>query len=235
MKENHITFQMMSEFIDGDISEQDKKDEFFSHMNSCKDCSKEFEKLNKMMILFSEAGKREFTLDTFSSDTMREIKKRALRRKAKSYMPAAAAASVMVLVGYGLFNPFKTAEISSPVAENKSENRAVISSEIKSNSNEADDVLDIVRKNNAKILRVTDNFIEGEVSEKSYSRLKRNLGFRKVVFSSPSAVVPKVSSNQWRNNNIAPVGFGNYMHGSSEEPLDTVKPKEKSVRFRIYR
>ncbi len=250
MKENHITFQTMSDFIDGDIIPQDKKDEFFTHINTCAECAKEFEKLNKMMNLFSEAGKRDFSLETFSYDTMRKIKKRALRRKAKSFMPAAAAASVMVLIGYGLFNPFKTADIQLPVAENKIENKAEIGTGIIpvvtnisnlgniSNVNvinETEDVLDIIRKNNAKILKISDNFIEGEVTEKSYSKLKRNLGFRKVVFSSPSAVVPKSSSNQWRNSNISPVGFGNYIQGAAEDPLDGVKSTEKSVRFRIYK
>ncbi len=87
-------------------------------------------------------------------------------------------------------------------------------------------VIDVISRNNATIIKVTDLYIEGEVSQAAYSRLRKDLGFRKVVYSlvRNSAATPL--------ENIEEVGT---TRGPLYGGLSQDNSTAQSIRFRVYR
>jgi len=96
---------------------------------------------------------------------------------------------------------------------------------------ESEKIIDIIRKYKAKILKVNDLCIEGEVPYSSFSRLRRELGFRKVVFSVSGESAFKETSKNWRSDDIEEVGIG----PQNDYSVNAKRSAEKYIRFRVYK
>jgi len=93
-------------------------------------------------------------------------------------------------------------------------------------ANDTSKVVDIISRNNAKILKVTDLYIEGEVSGGSFKRLRKELGFRKVSY----AFVRGESGTS--SNFIEEVGT---LSNKAYMDAETNGNPSRAIRFRVYK
>ncbi|HOO71112.1 MAG TPA: hypothetical protein PK926_05055 [Spirochaetota bacterium] len=215
-KEKHILFQRMSQLIDNDIATEEEKNFVLDHIESCDFCKREYARLQEMMRYFSRLR----SIDHLNFDlSSRIIEKYSSRRRKvffRKVIPAAAAAAVFIFA-LGINNSLQNTSVSSNMAQLKMEKPA---------SNDTRNVIAIISHNNASIIKVTDLYIEGEVSKADYSRLRKDLGFRKVVFSLSK------NDNGTVMKNIEEVGT---LSGSSSDGVPGNANQNESIRFRVYK
>jgi hypothetical protein len=135
------------------------------------------------------------------------------------------AASIMIITGIGLFN----AGIIGV------QDRTTIADEgYRRSYNDSERVIDIIRKHDATIFQVTDQFVEGTVPVSSFNELRRHLGSRKVAYILMEESEPEMGVH-W-SNAIEEVALDDGRPAGDWEPVtqDSVSAK-KIIRFRVFR
>jgi hypothetical protein len=181
MKE-HITTEKLSEYIDG-FSDSSEKSRIESHLSLCSQCRSELESLKKMLTRMS--GMKTLAIkntEQFVSLTMSKIRR---HRKAKilrhAMMPAAAAAVVLVVVGFGFFEDHRHAAslktASQSVSHDAAEFTAVDYEDVVGASASVRSIVATLQKNHATVTKKTDDYIEATVSLEDYQKIRSTFGF----------------------------------------------------------
>ena len=217
MNGDHIIFQTMSDLYDGHCDEKEKK-AVLAHFESCKSCEDEYRRLQKTLSLLADYGNRVRPFDDFADETIKRIFRNKKRRMLYKSLPAIAA-SFLIIVSFAL---------SESGIFRKSATQVEISKEA-SVPGEAETVVNIIANHrSAKLIIVTDDYIEGEIPLYDYRKLRRELGPRKVR---QTLVQQSQEPARSHKRNIEEVGMSDGHEDIAPKPED----KARLVRFRIYR
>ncbi len=235
MKTAHVTFAQLSDLYDGILSEQEEK-LVADHLESCLECQKEFEMLKKTLCCLAPLRETAFCTEEFSPRTMKLVKKRASRSASGRFVPAAAAAA-FIIGGYTFFfsgpaNNYGTDSTDFVIAGSTGNNRfenAVSRTGSKNVKNTTRDVINAIADNKARIVRISDSFIEGEVSLSEFLNLKSQLGARHIDFAqiSESSDADRI---RW-NSGIEEVSLSNVTWQDEEAR----GPEKDLIRFRVFK
>jgi hypothetical protein len=160
------------------------------------------------------------TPDLLLVSTMKRIK--FIRRK-KLFLKSAPAiaASFIIIAGAGIFNAGLFTTGRQSVIADKSAYGLLSDSER---------LIEIIRKHNATISDITQDYVEGTVPVATFDRLRREFGARKVAY------LPEEGSGavniDW-GNAIEEVGAGDIR--SWEQQGHTTGAPKRYIRFRVFR
>jgi|GEM_PF-813925 len=226
MSAEHISFDKLSDLHDDEISIQEEKDFILQHLEECIQCGGEFRRLKDTICHCIAFRNMNFCNENMSIRIMKVVRWR--RRKAVFYraLPAVAA-SVIIIAGAGIF----TSGMFNP-GNSESSDSSVSASMY--DATDMEQVVKILSKNNAKILQVSDLFIEGETTVEKFKKLRRDLGFRKVVYSLTNQKAQYRQSWQWKNPGIEEVGMSSKEFASASAFPDA-REQEKYIRFRVFK
>jgi len=224
MSSNHIPFQTMSDLYDDEIQTRAEREAVLKHIETCKVCALEYKQLGKMLQICRQFSSLSFPLKDLSLLTLQRFRSAKRRKLFLKSLPAMAA-SILIIAGVGLFN----AGIIGV------QDRATIADEGSRRSyNDSERVIDIIRKHNATISQVTDQFVEGTVPVSSFNELRSHLGSRKVAYILMEESEPEMGVH-W-GNAIEEVALDDGWPAGDWEPVmqdsGTVK---KIIRFRVFR
>jgi len=228
MTDGHVVFEKMSALFDNDISTEEERCLILDHIEICPVCSAEYEKLKKMEGLLSMLAGQEYVLTGLSSRTLSGYRSRKRRMMFNRYIPAVAA-SCLIIVGAGLTTSYFFNDASTGTIVNLADTTV--------HEGSAEQIVDIIRKYDASILKVSDMYVEGETTLENFNRLRRNLGFRKVGYNltiHSASDISKSRSSTKAMGNIETVSMGNI---NQREIIKRGKDSalKKYVRFRVYR
>jgi hypothetical protein len=178
----HITTEKLSEYIDG-FSESGEKSRIESHLSFCAQCRNELESLQRMIAHIGDMKNIVIAnTEQFISSTMAKIRR---RRKIKLFrhamMPVAAAAVVLFIVGFGLFEDhqqsaaLKTA--SHTMSQDAKDLAAVDYEDVVGTSASSRSIIATLQNNHAMVTKQTDDYIEATVSLEDYQKIRSSFGF----------------------------------------------------------
>ena len=175
---DHIAFEKLSNFYDNETA-HDETMELIEHINGCSFCKGEYNQLTEMLEYCSALREAFVCSEDFVNKTMGVIKWRIRRQTLMTRLPLVAA-SVIVIGGAFAF----ASMLNQPAKMNLAEKITTAEKPSYSMpvSNDTEYVIGILSSNNASILKVSDLFIEGEIPAAYFSKLRRELGFRKVFY-----------------------------------------------------
>ena len=231
MNNGHIPFRKMSDLYD-DVFPEEEKEDILNHIASCSVCKSKYYKLRRTLGYLSRLKNQDFDLSGLPARTITKFKFRKRNKVLLKTIPAIAAA-ILVIIGIGIFNlnPFDNTDAFN-------QRNQLTSNDSGTNLNDSEKVLNIIRNHNAKIKKVSELYIEGEIPLEKFRNLRRDLGFRKVSFSLIVHSSPIESSSKreqiynWKTN-IEEVAVGNNA-SNGQNRTGSVKQVQK-VRFRVYR
>lgn len=180
MKKEHITFNKLSDLCDNALP-QKEADSLMAHLQACSACSREYSDINtlvKMVSCLRFLGMK--SGEDLVGRTMAQIRKRRRRHALMKYLPTAAvAASIIVMFGFGFFSSDIPMEESrkdlavtteeAPEAPDFTE-PARMHGEITSRY-DIDRTLGILQSNRARVVRLTDSYIDAEISLGHFRRM----------------------------------------------------------------
>lgn len=233
MNDRHVTFEKMSDLYDENIFIEEEKDVILNHIESCPACKSKYYELRKTLSLLSKLRNQNFDLNDLPARTIKIIKSKKRKKILLKAIPAIAA-SFLLIIGLGMFNLglFNKNGIYSD------SERQLTSNDDSAKINDIERVINIIRNHKAKILKVSDLYIEGEVPIEKFRRLRRDLGFRKVSYSlfiHSSPVNSPANSEkiyEWKTN-IEEVAVGNN-RVRNQDQNGSLK-HVKNIRFRVFR
>jgi hypothetical protein len=224
MNGNHISFHMMSDLYDGEIRSKTEREAMLKHIKDCTACALEYKRLGATLRYCRQFSSLSFPLEDLSPRTLGRIRSSQTKKQFLKSLPALAA-SVLIVVGVGLYN---TGIIQIP-------GRSTIADEgYRRSYNDSERVIDIIRQHRATINQVTDEYVEGTVSVSSFDDLRRHLGSRKVAYILMEQSGPEAGVH-W-GDAIEEVGLDENVPAESWEPV-TKDPRNvrKIIRFRVFR
>jgi hypothetical protein len=223
MKDDHISFQQLSDLYDNEIASAERA-ALLKHIEECPACAREYNRLCRTIRYCRRYSDCCFETENLPRATMQKIG--ALKRRKRFMMSVPSiAASVLLIAGISLFN---TGVIKSPGKMNIAELGSGQS------FSDAEQVIDIIRKNNATITQVTDQYIEGTVALAKFQEMRKRLGFRKVAYM-PMEDSDSLAGVHW-NDAIEQVGLDDGQAGDIAEPLSRDPGASKQfIVFRVYR
>jgi len=229
MKRDHISFDEMSDLYDNLIPTEEEKDIFYDHFEACHDCGAEYDRLRRTVCHLAMMRDAEFELTNLSDKT---IKAYMWRRRKQGFLKAmpAVAASLFVIAGAGIFSadPFMDSANEANIS-----NKYVSSSPVASDTEK---VIKILGDHDARILKISDLYIEGEISLADFKKLRRDLGFRKVVYTLTNHSGSNIAqSGQWKNNNIEEVGINSGGGRSIDQRYNNSSANSNQIRFRVFK
>jgi len=219
MNKNCISFEKMSDFCDNQIATEEEKQTISDHIEICPTCGLEYEKLKKTFNFLNDYKKYSFDLTKITDSTMIKIQKKERKKKILKFVPMAMAASLLLVFGVSFL--FNSSNAKSPINTEFANN----------NISDSSKVIQIIKKNNASLLRITDNFIEGEIDRTDYNKLRRELGFRKVAYSLAQKQIPSSIEKRFNNQNIKQASFG----GIDSYTRNNIYQDSEKIRFRVYK
>jgi hypothetical protein len=223
MTDRHIPFDRLSDLHDGEIEISDDKEVIIGHLGECFQCRTEMDRLHNTIMRCVAFRETIVCMDGFHQRTMKVIRWRRRRHSFMKAMPAVAA-SIAIVGGVTLFNSGVPGQEGSV----RQKSTAYVSSAV----TDTEKIVDILGGNNARILTVSDYFIEGEIEAGQFNKLRRDLGFRKVVYN---VVAMGGSQEQPRfNRNIRTVGSMNPMIVGASQ-LSSPVPGSQYIRFRVFK
>jgi hypothetical protein len=210
MSRDHVAFDKISDLYDMDIPTEEEKEFIFEHFDSCSDCNLEYENLRNTLKLVGAIKNDNLLGDKFANRVLKNIK---FDRRKNAFIKSfpAVAASFLIIVSSGLIGTgiFTSSDLDD-------------SSQISELVNDSENVIDIISKYKGKILKVSEFFVEGEVSIKHYNKLRRALGFRKVRH----AIVALED---------APSNFSEVSVFSTDTSNYFIPENKKVVRFKVFK
>ena len=220
MKERHIEFEKLSDLHDGLIQTEEDKEAILEHLETCDECRDNYKAVKKTIDYLQDLERVEPELPEFASGVILKIKSRRAVKTLKSAMQIAAAAMVLIFAGI-LYNIDRG--VVEPIPE------------ISSAEDRTDDLLSIVKKSGARIIRDTDMFIEGEISHDEFKNFRKDIGFRRISYGyrTTSATSGQSSRVSGSIPGMTEVGVqdGLRVAGSAIEDAES----KTVVRFRVYR
>jgi hypothetical protein len=181
MKE-HITTEKLSEYIDGFSANEDKS-RIESHLSFCAQCRNELESLQRMIARMGDVKNIVIeNTEQFILSTMAKIRR---RRKIKIFrhamMPAAAAAIVLFIVGFGLFEDHQQSAALKTASHNMSQDAkdlvAVDYEDVVGTSASSRSIISTLQNNHAIVTKQTEDYIEATVGLEDYQKIRSSFGF----------------------------------------------------------
>jgi hypothetical protein len=228
MKTGHLDFSAICDLYEGQYSTEEEAEKAREHIDSCAECSSEYDQLRRYMSLARDYRISLTLDDTFARQTMARYTRQRMRKRVFKAAPAAAAVFIAALT-FTFFDMTagKSPTSQAPVAREEKKEPVDTASSQKS-------VVSIIRESQGRVLRITDDFIEGEVTLDEFSDLRRKLGFRTVTYriTSSTARTATAPSRSWRN--VEPVSAGGASGIQYSYPSYEGSSSERTVRFRVF-
>ncbi|MBN1532169.1 MAG: zf-HC2 domain-containing protein [Spirochaetes bacterium] len=229
MTTSHVPFETLSDLIDDELSAREKE-LVLLHVNECADCRAELLRLRGTVEL---CGDLAAIRADFSGLSRRVVGRARFRRTVRSFVrfAPAAAAAVVLISSYAIFYDGSEQQEADTAVTREQERIENVAIETPRPVDDVEEVIGILRDNNATITNVSDLYVEGKISVEQFERLRRHLGFRQVAFSV---------------TNEAPAQGVNIMPSYMEEvgsdggfgqtaPIYRATTGERYVRFRVFR
>jgi hypothetical protein len=181
MNTNHVPFEKLSDLIDDELLVQEKE-AVLLHMKECPECRIEMLRLKGTVDMCGNLGTIRADFTGLSRRVVGRVRFRRTARSFVRFAPAAAAA-VVLISGYAIFfggTDKPETETAVTRGEERLENVAI---DTPRPVDDVEEVIGILRDNNATITSVSDLYVEGKISVEQFERLRRHLGFRQVAFS----------------------------------------------------
>lgn len=256
MSERHIDFADLSDLYDGLISTEEEKEKILLHIDKCEACRKEYDSLRATVKLLKDMNNAEIRFLNLSPRVMNRIRMKRNIGLAKRYMPLFAAAVIVFAVGLNILAPEKGADRaisldqSADLRNQIAEKASSLHDKKTVTPQEAGDLLKIINRHDATVVKNNDMFVEGEVSYESFSRLRRELGFRKVSYAYIAQTEPRAETRRGaysmsmespaKRSDISEISlkeksFADEEISVSSEPMTIAQNKKPRVRFRVYK
>lgn len=224
MSGNHIPFHKLSDLYDDEIESRDEREMILRHLDGCESCALEYRRLGETLRLCGSLAELTRSPAGMSAATMKKILSAKKRRQFLKSVPAMAA-SLLIIAGAGLYN-------AGLIGVHERAGVGGVFS--RSQVSDSERVIDIIRKHNATIAQVTDEYVEGTVPVSSFNDLRRGLGLRKVAYM-PVGENESDRNIQW-GNAIEEVGLDDGQEQKAWAPLNGHSGAAvKYVRFRVFR
>jgi len=236
MTDGHVPFTLLSDFHDERISEHGKE-YVREHLSRCEQCRREYRKLEQMLRMLSLVDRAEIrSVETFTASTMDRIRRNAGNRGRSRFLyrvlPSAAAAMVLFMLGVnylwkdGSMFEKKTAIMGPSGADysmvstgrNTPDSR-VIDSRVSIRKN-----MSILRRNRARILLVTDSYIEAESPAYGFEGIRREI-------LTAGTLLPGRAAGDSRSADLELIGDDHPL--ISDFISQTAPSRQKTVRFRV--
>lgn len=193
MNGNHITFDRLSRFHDGDFISAAERREIENHLETCDLCKKELLKIQRLVGMISCLGSLGIGAGKdFADGTMKMISSRAMvnrfdrgaRLVKRHFVPASAVAAIIVgVVGISIFSTDSLHNTTSRQQLARQEYRY----DTPTQADPSARVMQMIRNSNATVLGVTGSYVIGETSPANLTSLRRNLaGYRIQIIDSQS-------------------------------------------------
>jgi hypothetical protein len=177
MNNNHIHFNTLSDLYDKELS-QSEREQVLRHISECPSCRREYNALHHMLDSVSLLKTVSYTHSgMYAQKIMSTYKRRKIYKKVKVYMLPALAAS-FVFVIFASIIEFDGMQSTHPGGLLTSERQTIrdlentVSEEHTVNMENMDQVVQMLQKNNARVLHVSDNFVIGEAPYHVYRTMK---------------------------------------------------------------
>lgn len=178
MNTEHISFELLSRYLDGDFIPVSEKSRIEEHLKTCARCRAEYEKIKKMvsmlgaLSLYGLAAPSHFCERAIAhiaaSTDKKYTKNRIISRK--HYVPASAvAAIVMAVIGFSIF----TTETLHNVSPQMTAHRAAHKNE--SEAGAVIDAMNAVRNAGGTVVEVSDTYLMVEAPAERVGRIRRTL------------------------------------------------------------
>ncbi len=186
MNDEHIPFVLLSDYHDDQISGP-QKNRIEDHLSRCEECRKQYRSLTAMVQMVSMIGREEIrSCDAFVNDTMRKVLLAYKKRRRNLYLrvvPSAAAAVVILVIGAGFMRTGSRVEERKIAIMGPSpvDRHYAASGFREPNYRTADSydnmtkTLAVLRRNRARILLISDSYIEGEIAAQGFDDIRREL------------------------------------------------------------
>jgi hypothetical protein len=178
---DHVTIEKLSEYIDG-FSDSEENSRIANHLSLCEQCRNEFESLKKMIAC--TGGMKNMVIsntEQFVSSTMTKIRRRrSIRIFRQAMMPLAAAAMVLVIVGFGLFEDHRQAaslKTAHTISQDSPALAAVDYEDVVGSSASVRSIIATLQANHATVTKKSDEYIEATVSLEDYQKIRSSFGF----------------------------------------------------------
>jgi hypothetical protein len=181
MKEHFTTFDL-SRFLEKDLDESEAQN-IEKHCSTCDVCTRELDFLKKM-ISYS-AMLKESKVTDIAEFVKQTIKKKNEPRRLRvsirhMLLPATAAAALVIIAGSGLFMDHyhsKPIKVSMDFSAVQPDQPRVDYEDVVGSSTSVTSIVSTLKKNNAKVTKVSDAYVDAEVSYDDYQRIRSELGF----------------------------------------------------------
>jgi hypothetical protein len=181
MKEHFTTFDL-SRYLEKDLDEGESQN-IEKHCSVCDLCRRELDFLKKMIscsALLKESKVSDIA--EFVKQTIQKKNEPRRRRVSIRHMllPATAAAALIIVAGSGIFMDHyhsKPIKVSMDFSAVQPEQPSVDYEDVVGSSTSVTSIVDTLKTNRAKVTKVTDAYVDAEVSYDDYQRIRSELGF----------------------------------------------------------
>ncbi len=214
----HLSFNQISDLIDGDVSEEEKR-EFLSHISSCSICKKEYDTLSRCISLVYNIKSEQIAIPDICSSTIQLYEKRCRKRMYMKRIPAIAA-SCFIVFGVG----FAVTQSSF------NDNGSIIASN--NNLSKTEKIISFIRDSDGKILKMTDNYIESQISSSKLEKIRYELGknnLKMEIFNHPFYQISNMKGKNYSDVSVGSTAM-------SDVKIEKISPNEKGkVIIRVFK
>jgi len=181
MKEHFTTYDL-SRYLEKDLDGSEEKD-IERHCSVCEQCAHELDFLKKMIGCAAMLKESKVTdIAAFVKQTI-DKKNEPRRRKVSlrhMMLPVSAAAALIIIAGSGLFMDHyhvKPVKVSMDFSAVQPDQPRVDYEDVVGSSTSVTSIVSTLKTNGAKVTKVTDAYVDAEVSYDDYQRIRSELGF----------------------------------------------------------
>lgn len=175
MNGEHISFELLSRYQDGDFFPASEKSRIEEHLKICPHCRAELMKIEKMVSMVA-------ALSSYGISPSMRFQERAMAGIVgktrsyeggffkKHYLPASAVAAIVVaVIGFSIFTTETLHNVSSRMEASRSEHRGA------SESGPVIEAMQAVRSAGGTVVEVSDTYIMVEAPVASVARIRQSL------------------------------------------------------------
>lgn len=233
MSKSCLDFSTLSDLFDNELPTYEEKENTLQHLDDCPQCNEEYGRLKKTVRLVSCLKYQEFKLCGLSHNTIRIIKTGKRKKFVVKYLPAAAAA-VVILSGSYIATTYFAGFMGTTISRDNGDKKVILKADGRSGISKPERIVNIISDMKARVFKVSDNYVEGEISYDRFRTLYRKLGhngFHKIKFKIVSESDQSFRTLNPGSRNFEEVSTGNGNLANESESKFTGK---KNIRFRVY-
>ncbi len=237
MSKSCVDFSKLSDLYDDELPTHEEREHTLQHLDDCPQCNIEYGRLKRTVRLVACLRYQDFNLCEFSDKTIRIVKTIKWKRRVLRYLPAAAAVLVVAGGSY-MATSYFSGPMGTTLSRDAGRKSSILTADGKSEISSQERIVNIVSDMKAKVHKVADSYVEGEISYDRFKTLYRKLGhsgFYKIKFMVVSGSNQSFRAldpgSQHFKSNFEEVSSGN-SNLSGENGRKS--GRERSIRFRIY-